>query len=168
VSIAEEIIDGFPVDTWVLVAPPNDDGSYMRPKIKTHMLLEGPFRVIKVVKDSYTLADPTKQRDRTVHVSRLRPFIYDPEYVDPQTVQLNDTGEYTVKEVLQHQGDPKGKRKDLKFLIHWDGYDDPADYTWEEWNGEWGRTEAMIDYLRRNRMSHLISRNLDPPAPAVR
>ena len=133
----------------------------MRPKIKTHLVLEGPLKITKVIRDNYSVQNLITNKVQIVHLRRLRPFIYDPEFVDPKAVAMKENGEFVVEEILECKGDRKGKRKDLQFLIHWKGYDDPEDYTWEPWSVDWSKNVKMIEFLRANRMAYLIPKNLE-------
>jgi hypothetical protein len=110
--------------------------------------------------DTYTLRNLVTNKDGPVHIKRLRPFYYDPEFVDPIAVATMDNGKFEVEKVIRYRGDRNGQRKDLEFLIHWKGYDNPDEYTWEPWSMEWGRNVKMIEFLRANKMAYLIPKNV--------
>jgi hypothetical protein len=151
---------GFQIGDLVLVTPVIEAG-YTRPETKTNMILKGPMRVVHVKQDTYTIQHLTSGKQQVVHLKRLRPFQYDPEFVNPENESMKETGEYIVEKVVKCRGDRKGKRKDLEFLIHWQGYDNPKDYTWEPWSSAWARNSKMIEFLRANQMASLISKTVE-------
>ncbi len=65
-----------------------------------------------------------------MHVSLLKPFIYDAEHVDPATVALSDQESFLVEKIIiKHKGKRKYKST-LRFFVKWIGYSEP---TWESW-----------------------------------
>ena len=46
------------------------------------------MKVVGIEKDAYELLDLVHKKVETVHVSRLHPFIFDPQMVDPETSPL--------------------------------------------------------------------------------
>jgi hypothetical protein len=155
-----DMITGFKIGDYVLLSPVVDDG-YMRPVIKTKLVLEGPLKIMGVHRDDYTVQDLINRKTRVVHLRRLRPFYYDPEFVDPEKVAMKEKGEFVVEKILEVRGDRKGKRKDLEFLVKWKGYNDPEDNTWEPWSTDLARNVKIIEFLRANKMAYLVPKNLE-------
>ena len=98
--------------------------------------------------------DLVLNKERKIHVSRLKPFIFDPLVTDPLDIARRDYGQYLVKEILTHNGDPK-RRLLMKFRVHWLGFDEEEDHTWESF-----KTLRLIpclhEYLSNNNLTSLI------------
>ena len=77
-----------------------------------------------------------KARKRPVHVSRLVPFRYNPNYTNPREVASKDVEEFVVSEVIDHrfQINKKNQRKlgSMELLVKWLGYGPEWD-SWEPW-----------------------------------
>ena len=80
---SEDTITDYPVDSFVLVAYP-DEGMRKGPPSKVMTHLRGPMRIVGQRDDTYTVRDLTTNRVTDVHVSRLRPFQYDPNHTNPK------------------------------------------------------------------------------------
>jgi hypothetical protein len=146
-------VDHFPVGSYVLV----EYDSTLKGRGPPHKLMpfkRGPYRVVNNVGTRYTLLDLLTNKHEDVLIHRLHPFHYDESNIDPKSVAARDTDEYTVEEILKHEGDPKHKGT-MKFLVHWKGYDDPTENTWESWKNL-RLVDKLHDYLRSNKMGHLI------------
>ena len=65
------------------------------------------MRVVGQRDDTYTVRDLTTNRVMEVHVSRLRPFQYDPAHTDPNEVATADKQAFIVEAVKEHKGNPK-------------------------------------------------------------
>ena len=143
----------FPVGTLVLCSYPNDGiGTSQRShKLKTPW--KGPLRVVRKDKDMYTLFNTTTRREETVHVTRLKPFHHDPLQTNPEEIALRDHGQYIVESIEQHKGSPH-KKSEMKFLVHWKGYDDIAN-TWEPWSGL-RDNKVLHEYLASKGLRNLI------------
>jgi hypothetical protein len=116
--------------------------SYLvRPPSKLAARWAGPFRVIARESNSATLEDLTGGPQKTVDVSRLKPFLLAPG-VDAQAVAAADIGEAQVDSVIAHRGSAR-KRSTLEFQIQWtDG-----DITWEPWESV-RKLAAVDEYIR--------------------
>jgi hypothetical protein len=146
-------VDHFNVGSYVLV----EYDSTLKGRGPPHKLMpfkRGPYRVVNNVGTRYTLLDLVTNKHEDVLIHRLHPFIYDEANIDPKNVAARDNDEYTVKQILQHEGDPKHKGT-MKFLVHWQGYDDPTEHTWESWKNL-RLVDKLHDYLKANKMGHLI------------
>jgi len=141
----------FPVGSFVLVRYP-DEKLGARPPNKLHTILEGPMRVIGSRGNEYKLLNlVTNKTEKLVHISRLEPFEYDHERVDPKQVALRDREDSFITEVLEHAGDPKSKM-DMDFLVKWDDGSTPLWIPWKELRNN----SILHEYLRANKLSRLI------------
>ena len=116
----------FPPKSMVLLSYPDSRVGKL-PPTKLHPILKGPYQVISVNKDKYTLKDLNSNTTmKPVHISRLRAFHYDTERTDPAKIAQTDTHEFEVERVLDHSGDDT-KRSTLDFLVRWAGYSEEYD-----------------------------------------
>lgn len=94
---------------------------------KTDPIYEGPFLVHGMsTHNSYILTDMQHNLlSRDVPTSHLKlislPGNKSAEYINDQDEH------YEVQAITQHRGEPGN----YEYLIHWKGYDDPEDFTWE-------------------------------------
>lgn len=96
---------------------------------KTDPVYEGPFYISGLTKNgSYILVD--KQNNllsRDVPTSHIK-LITPPSGKGVVSELHNEQDEhYEVQAIIQHRGTPGN----YEYLIHWKGYDDPEDNTWE-------------------------------------
>ena len=120
-------ITEFPVGSYVLVEYPGQIPS------KMVMLRKGPLQVVRVGRNkAYTLVDLITQKEETVHVSRLTPFLYDKERVIPFDVAAREQKEYRIEFVYEHVGDPRLKSS-LEFKCRFTGYSAEHD-EWISWS----------------------------------
>ena len=136
----------FSINSYVLCTYP-DSAMGPKPPSKIHPILEGPFRVVNFIGSTYTIQNIVTFKNKTVHISRLRKFEYDPNTTNLEDVALRDIKEYHVENILQHQGNFKTK-KFLKFLVKWTGYDE-SENSWVSWH-ELRSNEQLHQYLIRN------------------
>jgi hypothetical protein len=142
----------FPVNTYVLVSYP-DTGFRSGPPTKLLPVWRGPMRVIAATGDKYTVQNLITDRKETVHITRLKQFVYDPIRTDPTKVAMTDDQSFVIEKILKHKGDTKYKSS-MKFLVRWQGYDETDD-TWEPWSGL-RDTEQLHAYLLQNKLGRLI------------
>jgi hypothetical protein len=146
-------ITEFAPDSYVLVSyPESRQGS--RPPNKLSTNLKGPMKVIRHDGAAYEVMNMSTMKTTVVHVTRLRPYHYDADRVNPTTVANADDKLYEVEEILAHRGNPRGKVSNLEFLVRWHGYDSTGD-SWESW-GSLRTNQALHKYLKDNGMSALI------------
>ena len=116
------------------------------------------MRVIAKFDNTYTLQDIVNMRQYDYHVKNLRSFDFDPSTQNPLTYSLKDDGTmYQVEQISKHKGDLKKGKFNLRFLVHWVGYNDK---TWEPWSHV-RRNVKLHDYLRNHSIKAI--RNLLPP-----
>ena len=65
-----------------------------RPLNKLQTLKKDPMKVVGIKKDAYELLNLVTCTVDTIHVSRIYPFLYDPEVIDPENVAIRDQGEF--------------------------------------------------------------------------
>ena len=135
----KETVTEFPIGSYVLVEYPG--------QIPSKMLMprRGPLQVVKISRTkAYTLVDLITQKEETVHVSRLTPFLYDKERVDPFDVAAKEQKEFRIDFVYEHVGDPRLKSS-LEFKCRFTGYSEEHD-EWIPW-GNLFLVPALHNYL---------------------
>ena len=146
-------IDHFPVGSYVLV----EYDSTLKGRGPPHKLMpfkRGPYRVVNNIGTRYTLLDLVTNKHEDVLIHRLHPFSYDAATADRKEIASRSQEEYVVQEILQHRGDPKHKST-MEFLVHWAGYDDPKEHTWEPWKHV-RLVDKLHEYLLRHDLRQLI------------
>jgi hypothetical protein len=138
----------FPINSYVLVQYRE------RPPTKLHMNWRGPMRVINYTQNVYTLQDLVTNKNVDYHVSQLKAFEYDPLEVDPTEIAMREAQEFVVESILDHSGTP-AKRSEMKFLVHWSGFDQTHD-SWEPWENV-RNTRALHNYLFHNKLKSLLT-----------
>ena len=110
------------------------------------------MKVMGFVGSQYELMDLTTFKTQTLHVSRIQPFVYDPEKVDPREVANRDKEIFDVERIVSHNGTIKNK-KEITFRVAWRGY--PGEDTDEPYSNL--RTNTKLhEYLRAKKMTSLI------------
>ncbi|KAG1436351.1 hypothetical protein G6F57_020704 [Rhizopus arrhizus] len=56
-----------------------------------------------------------------------------------------DDQHYEIQAIIQHKGTPGN----YQYLVHWKGYDDPTDYTWEPTSSFDDRSSIETYWARR-------------------
>jgi hypothetical protein len=133
----------FEIGSYVLVE--HRQNSLRRgPRSKLLPFLKGPMRVIAKNDNTYTLQDIVNMRQYDYHIANLRVFDFDPNTQNPLTYALKDDGSmYQVERISKHKGDAKKSKKQLFFLVHWVGYEEPS---WEPWSNI-RRTAKLHEYI---------------------
>ena len=139
----------FAVDLYVLVQYATT------PPTRLHTKWEGPFKVVSFLLSEYTLLNLITKKTRTVHASRLKPFVFNPSTHDPMDTARRDYMEFFVESILAHTGNPR-KVSTLLFHVKWLNYPSSAN-TWEPW-ANLRSCEPLHAYLRANAMQRLIPR----------
>ena len=72
----------FPAGSWVLA---EYHSSIIRkgPPSKLNTQLRGPYKVLRHELDEYTVRNSVTRKDETIHISLLRPFLFDANFIDP-------------------------------------------------------------------------------------
>jgi Chromo (CHRromatin Organisation MOdifier) domain len=139
----------FAVDSYVLVQYATT------PPTRLHTKWEGPFKVVSFLLSEYTLLNLVTKKTRTVHASRLKPFVFNPTMHDPLDTARRDYMEFFVESILAHTGNPR-KVSTLLFHVKWLNYPSSAN-TWEPW-ANLRSCEPLHAYLRANAMQRLVPR----------
>jgi hypothetical protein len=143
----------FPIGSLVLLEYPETRLGKL-PPTKLHTRNRGPFKVHDFKGSSYTLKNLVVDKlEPPVHVSRLRPFVYDVLGANPAKIAQADTLEWEVEKILQHVGDIK-KISTLDFQVRWLGQPPERDL-WLPWK-ELRNNPILHQYLMDNGMHKLI------------
>ena len=101
----------------------------------------------------YRLLDLITRKEKVVHVTRLKEFIFNPKTTDPQDIARRDYLEFFVEAIRSHRG-PISKKNDLQFLVKWLNYPE-SENTWEPY-GALRLVDKLHDYLRAEKVERLI------------
>jgi len=115
------------------------------------------MKVVGIDKDAYELLDLVHRKVETVHVSRLHPFIFDPQMVDPENIAIRDQGEFIVEKIVDALTDPHVSKTQWSFKVRWAGYDETLD-DWLDWD-DLKNVEALHDYLRKHNLAKHIPKS---------
>ncbi len=111
-------------------------------------------------KDNYTIQDLVTNRTQNIHISNLRPYLYDDRYAqqfaEPRIVANADRQSFDVERIISHTGNRR-KKSELIFRVRWAGYIE-SDDTYEPWSNLKGNA-ALHAYLRENHMASLIPKS---------
>jgi hypothetical protein len=154
-SVQKSHVTKFLPNTFVLVQYPQSAMGNIAPS-KLHTHWKGPMRVISNKGSEYKLHDLVKDKDITVHISRLKSFEHDSLRHDPLAIAAKDYEEEPVEAILAHNGNPKRKTS-MDFLVRWLGYDESEDL-WLPWSALHNNV-ALHKYLKANNMEKLIPKS---------
>jgi len=148
----------YALQSYVLVEYPKTMGDGRgRPLNKLQTILKGPMKVVGIDKDAYELLDLVNRKVETVHVSRLHPFIFDPQMVDPENIAIRDQGEFIVEKIVDALTDPHVSKTQWSFKVRWAGYDETLD-DWLDWD-DLKNVEALHVYLRKHNLAKHIPKS---------
>ena len=125
-----EITD-YPINSYLLYTPPMGRGNNLLLKHR------GPYRVRERKHSIYIIEDLVLGKQIKTHVHNLRPFLLNPNRVDPP-------------EVAQQ------RRSSMEILVRWTGYDASSN-SWEPYKALM-HVDKLHDYLREHKMRSLIPR----------
>ena len=141
----------FPINSYVLVQYPDDrTPSKMLPNLK------GPMRVFNQTGNTVevqSLSTHDIDKISLVAVNRLRPYNYNPDFGDIESVANKDHGEVLVERILNHAGDLK-KLKSLDFLVKWTDRSDKYN-NWVPWK-ELRNNSKLFEYLASKGLKKMI------------
>jgi len=89
-------------------------------------------------------------------ISRLSPFTFDDNTIDPRLIANRDYQVFDVECILEHSGDPK-RKSSLDFLVKWAGMDDTFN-RWLPWK-ELVNNSLLHKYLFQHNLSKLIPKH---------
>jgi hypothetical protein len=149
---ASPLSDIFPVNSYVLLKPP--DGA----REKLRMPKAGPYIVVGISGDKYSIQDLLTHKVTDTHVSNLYEFRHDfSSSMDPTEVAARNAGEFFIDRISEHRGKTQ-KRTTMEFLVSWKGYS-AKDDTWEPYKAVC-KTQAFVDYCYANRLTSLVNKAL--------
>jgi len=148
----------YAIDSYVIVEYPKTMGEGRgRPLNKLQTIKKGPMKVVGFEKDAYELLNLVTRTVDTVHVSRIYPFLFDPEVIDPENVAIRDQGEFIVEDIVDALMDRLLPKTQWSFKVRWAGYDESFD-EWLDWT-QLRDVEALHKYLRRNNLAKFIPKS---------
>jgi hypothetical protein len=114
---ASPLMDKFPVNSYVLLKPP--EGA----REKLQMPKAGPYYiVVKISGDEYSIQEILTHKVTDTHVSNLSQFSYDASSgLDPIKVAARKAGEFFIDRIYEHRGTTT-KRLNMEFLVSWKGH----------------------------------------------
>ena len=141
-----ELRTEYAISEQVLLSyPPTVTGGNGRPN-KLHTNLTGPYTVKQIVgTEEYILRDGRGKLTAPISVHRLRKYYYDPARVDPGTEAMCDDESYIVERIISTHGS-FNRKKELAFLVKWEGYDEPTLTSWRSLYDN----SVLHEYLRAN------------------
>ncbi len=144
--------DMFPVNPYVLLKPP--DGA----RAKLQMPKAGPYIVVGISADKYSIQDLLTHKITDTHVSNLCKCRYDSSSnMDPVEVAARNAGEFFIDRISGHRGKTT-KRTNMEFLVSWKVYS-AMDDTWEPYKAVC-KTQAFVGYCYSNRLTSLVNKAL--------
>jgi hypothetical protein len=149
---APPLSDMFPVNSYVLLKPPD------AAREKLQMPKAGPYIVVGINRDKYSIQDLLTHKVIDTHVSNLCEFRYDSSSnMNPVEVAARNAGEFFIDRISAHRG-ITSKRMNMEFLVSWKGYSQKDD-TWEPYKAVW-KTQAFVDYCYANKLKSLVNKTL--------
>ena len=96
-----------------------------------HTTWQGPFKVVKLLKDQYTLLNLITEETRDIHSQQLKQFLFDPLLESHTDTVRRDYMEFFTEEIIAHKG-LRNKPSQMTFLVKWLNYDENHN-SWEPW-----------------------------------
>jgi hypothetical protein len=112
--------------------PSSKVGTHHNPN-KWGTFWRGPYIIVKTTPQIYTdqttyyIKNLVTMKEYATHIEELKPFYYDPAYINPVTIAVRNEGEYVVGAIKNHG---KDDNNNMLWLVHWQDYPDEDD-TWE-------------------------------------
>ncbi len=101
----------FPVTSYVLLRPPENS------RTKMQMPKAGPFIVVSILGDKYSIQDLLTHKVIDTHVSNLSEFKYDPSFsMQPIEDAARNAKEFSVKKIIDHN-EVGRNREDMIFQV---------------------------------------------------
>ncbi len=113
---ASPFSDMFPVNSYMLLKPL--DGA----RGKLQMPKAGPYIVVGISGDKYSIQDLLTHKVTDTHVSNLCEFRHDSSSnMNPVEVAARNAGEFFIDRISEHRG-KTSKHTTMEFLVSWKGY----------------------------------------------
>lgn len=112
------------------------------------------MRVVNNIGSKYTLHNLVTDALEDHHVSKMKAFNFDPEITDPQLIANKDQQLFNVESILEMKGNPRKGKKQLYFLVRWQGLDLTYD-SWLPWK-DLRDNSALYKFLSENNLKFLI------------
>ena len=77
------------------------------PPTRLHLRWQGPFRVVSYIDSEYVIANLITHKERRVHITNLKQFLFDPAVALPADTARRDYMEFFVEKILVHAGDDR-------------------------------------------------------------
>ncbi len=101
----------FPVNSYVLCRPPDNN------RLKMQMPKAGPYIVVSVLGDKYSIQDLLTHKVVDTHASNLSEFRYDPTLgLNPTEVAARNAGEFFVDKIVDHTSNVR-RRSEMTFRV---------------------------------------------------
>ena len=97
------------------MSPPTGRGNKLLPKHR------GPHQVRGQKQSIYFIEDLVLGKQIKTHVHNLRPFLFNPNHVNPIEVAQQNEQVFMVRDIKAHRGDHH-RRSSMEFLVRWTGY----------------------------------------------
>jgi hypothetical protein len=144
----------YDIDSHVLVDYPSPVIPVGAPiKLRTHK--KGPYIILSREGPIYRVRHVGTLVESDVHISRITPFLFDRDRVDPEAVAFRDSDSYKVEKIVAFRR--TGPKKDWTIKVHWLGYPDTED-SWISWK-EAQKLEVMHAYLHEQGLETLIPKS---------
>jgi hypothetical protein len=144
------------VGDYVLKRNPHTE-STLGPVNKYSAWWKGPYRVTykrshnRFDKFVYQIQNLVTDKTYEVDATHIKPFYYDPAYVNPLHIAIRDTHEYVVEQIIDH----KKVQDVMHWKVRWAGYT-PNDDTWEPYDNL-KDNDAFISYCRKHKMYEYVT-----------
>jgi len=86
-------ITEYPINSYVLYKPPTGRGNKLVPRHR------GPFQVMERRESIYAIEDLINGKRIKTHIHNLRPFVYDPAYINPTDIAQQNEQEFVVEQI---------------------------------------------------------------------
>jgi hypothetical protein len=162
-KVAPANVTTYEIGSYVLMDP-TIHNAFGKPSGKFTPRLLGPYLVVNRINDKYSCRNLVDDAVKDFHVTQLRPYQHDENFMDPRDVALRDRGDYEIDKIVEHQGDIT-KLKTLKFRVKWYGFTEDDFDTWESWSNL-RETVQLHRYLIANNMKQLIPKKFHENYPS--
>jgi len=127
----------------VLLAPPPDQAMTTN---KLEVRYTGPYEVVFSEGNSYRIRHLVSQKESTVNVHRLKPYVNSLGLNDPFMAALRDNQEHIIERIIMHRD---AKRLDnMSFMVKWLG-EPLSESSWVPWR-DIRNNVLIVPYFREH------------------